>query len=346
MAWLEMRCSTSTTWSRRAKLPVHTMRPRPFLLSLPIGATLLLSTTQPGDAQKTPGKAQEEVKVGEVTAENIFDRVTHGFAENNGVKIHYVTMGSGTPIVMIHGFPDFWYTWREQMGPLSRAGYQVVAIDQRGYNKSDKPKGVDQYAMALLVEDVAAVIKAVGSESAIICGHDWGGAVAWNFAMMKPALTERLMILNLPHPRGLARELAANPEQQRSSAYARGFQKKGAHLFLTANALAGWVKDPKARERYVEAFKRSDFEAMLNYYKKNYPRAPYQVPEGPVVKVRCPVLMIHGLDDKALLAPALNDSWTWLEKDLTLVTIPKAGHFVQQDAADLVTRTMKMWLGR
>ena len=98
------------------------------------------------------------MKVGEVTAENIFDRVTHGFAENNGVKIHYVTMGSGTPIVMIHGFPDFWYTWREQMGPLSRAGYQVVAIDQRGYNKSDKPKGVDQYAMALLVEDVATVI--------------------------------------------------------------------------------------------------------------------------------------------------------------------------------------------
>lgn len=277
---------------------------------------------------------------------DLFDRVAHGFAENDGVKIHYVTLGKGTPIIMIHGFPDFWYTWREQMEPLSRSGYQAVAIDLRGYNRSDKPEGVDHYAMSLLVEDVAAVIRAIGKEKAIICGHDWGGAVAWTFAMTKPAQTEKLIVLNLPHPRGLARELATNPEQRKNSAYARQFQKKGAHKSLTAEGLAGWVKDPVARARYVEAFRRSDFEAMLNYYKKNYPREPYREPDGPVTKVTCPVLMIHGLEDKALLAPALNGSWEWLEKDLTLVTIPKAGHFVQQDAADLVTRAMQMWLGR
>jgi pimeloyl-ACP methyl ester carboxylesterase len=200
--------------------------------------------------------------------------------------------------------------------------------------------------MNLLVDDVAAVVKAIGAEKAIICGHDWGGAVAWTFAMTKPDLTEKLMILNLPHPRGLARELATNPAQQKNSAYARRFQEEGAHEKLTAEGLAEWVKDPKARARYVEAFKRSDFEAMLNYYKKNYPREPYQKPSGPVIKVRCPVLMIHGLEDWALLAPALNDTWNWLEKDLTLVTIPKAGHFVQQDAPDLVASTMLMWLKR
>jgi pimeloyl-ACP methyl ester carboxylesterase len=232
------------------------------------------------------------------------------------------------------------------MEPLSQAGFQVVAIDQRGYNKSDKPRGVDQYAMAHLVEDVAAVVKALGHEKAIICGHDWGGAVAWTFAMTRPDQVEKLMILNLPHPRGMARELATNPAQQKNSAYARRFQEEDAHKSLTAEGLAGWVKDPGARAHYVAAFKRSDFESMLNYYKKNYPREPYQLPRGPVARVTCPVLMIHGLDDKALLAPALNDSWEWLEKDLTLVTIPKAGHFVQQDAADLVTRTMLMWLRR
>lgn len=277
---------------------------------------------------------------------SIFDQVTHGHAENQGVKIHYVTMGKGTPIVFIHGFPDFWYSWREQMGPLAKAGFQVIAMDLRGYNKSDKPKGVDNYAMPLLVGDVEAVVKKVGAEKAVICGHDWGGAVAWAFAMMKPDLTERLMILNSPHPRGITRELATNPEQQANSSYARNFQQEGAHKLLNTEMLARWVKDPEARKHYVEAFERSDIEAMLNYYKKIYPRPPYQKPEGPIVKVSCPVLMIHGLDDKALLAPALNDTWEWLEKDLTLVTVPGAGHFVQQDKPEAVTRAMLMWLKR
>lgn len=274
------------------------------------------------------------------------ERVTHHFAENEGVKIHYTSIGKGPLIVLIHGFPDFWYTWRQQMIPLSEAGFQVVAIDQRGYNRSDKPEGVDNYAMSLLVEDLSAVIRANGRKKAIIGGHDWGGAVAWTLAMSKPQLVEKLMILNLPHPRGLARELAENPEQQKNSAYARNFQNRDAHLTLTAEALSGWVKDTKARQHYLKAFERSDFNAMLHYYRKNYPRPPYRKPEGPVAKVDCPVLMIHGLEDEALLAGALNNTWEWLNKDLTLVTVPGAGHFVQQDAPDLVTRSMLMWLNR
>ena len=98
---------------------------------------------------------------------DVWDRVTHAYANNDGVKIHYVTLGNGNPIIMIHGFPDFWYTWRDQMAALSE-GYQVVAIDQRGYNKSDKPQGVDHYALSLLVADVAAVIRDLGKERAII----------------------------------------------------------------------------------------------------------------------------------------------------------------------------------
>src|ERR1700686_1178096 len=111
-------------------------------------------------------------------AADIDTRVTHGYADSNGVKIHYASIGKGPLVVMIHGFPDYWYTWRNQMEALSDT-YQAVAIDQRGYNLSDKPKGVENYDVKLLVADVAAVIKSQGQQKAIIVGHDWGGMVAW-----------------------------------------------------------------------------------------------------------------------------------------------------------------------
>lgn len=278
---------------------------------------------------------------------DIEKRVEHGYADSGGVKIHYAALGDkkNPLIVMIHGFPDFWYSWRDQMAALS-SDYYVVAIDQRGYNLSDKPKGVENYDMRLLVGDVIAVIKHLGREKAIIVGHDWGGAVSWTLATYQPQFVEKLIILNLPHLRGLSRELANNPQQQKNSQYARNFQQPDAHTKVTAEQLTFWVKDPEAKKKYIEAFKRSDMEAMLNYYKRNYPREPYKEDTSPVVKVKMPVLMIHGLDDTALLPGALNNTWEWLESDLTLVTVPKAGHFVQQDASDTVTRSMKMWLKR
>ncbi len=268
----------------------------------------------------------------------------HGFVDSQGVKIHYVTRGQGPLLVMLHGFPDYWYTWRKQMPALAEQ-FQVVAVDLRGYNESDKPEGVENYAMPKLVGDVKAVIEHFGQKQAVIVGHDWGGAIAWTFAMQHPEMTERLVILNLPHPAALVRELANNPEQQKASAYARHFQTPNAAAGLTAEGLTFWVNDPDAKARYVEAFKKSSFEAMLNYYKANYPREPYK-PPGEMPRVKCPVLMIHGLKDVALLPGGLNDTWRWLEKDLTLVTVPEAGHFVQQDAADFVTKQMTRWLAR
>ncbi len=276
---------------------------------------------------------------------DIESKVKHGYADSNGVKIHYASLGSGPLIVMIHGFPDFWYTWRDQMEALSDK-FQCVAIDQRGYNLSDKPKGVENYDMKLLVGDVVAVIKSLGQQKAIVVGHDWGGMVAWQTALNVPQVVDRLIILNLPHPRGLTRELAHNPEQQKNSQYARNFQQPDAASKLNIEQWTGWVKDPAARAKYIEALKRSDAEAMLNYYKRNYPREPYQEDTSPVRKTEMSVLMFHGLGDTALLSGALNNTWDWMGKDLTLVTIPGAGHFVQQDASDLVSRTMRAWLLR
>jgi epoxide hydrolase 4 len=280
-----------------------------------------------------------------VTGADIEELVEHRYAENEGVKIHYAALGEGPLIVMLHGFPDYWYTWRYQMVALS-GSYRVAAPDLRGYNLSDKPKGMENYGMRALLRDVRAVIREEGREQAIIAGHDWGGAIAWQFATHLPEMTEKLIILNLPHLSGLTRELFDNPKQQKSSQYARDFQEEGAHEALSAEKLARWVTEPEVRKRYVEAFERSDFEAMLYYYKRHYPREPYKPLGPPEQKVRIPVLMTHGLKDPYLLPGALNDTWKWVGSDLTLVTIPNAGHFVQQDAADLVTRTIKSWLTR
>ena len=267
-----------------------------------------------------------------------------GFADSDGVKIHYVTMGQGPLVVMIHGFPDFWYTWRAQMPELAKH-FQVVAVDMRGYNKSDQPEGVENYKLDKLVGDIDAVVRHFKADKVIVVGHDWGGIVAWTYAMTFPDKTDRLVILNLPHPKGLARELATNPQQQKNSQYARNFQQPDAASKVTPEFLTFWVKDPEAKKKYLEAFKRSSLEGMLNYYKANYPREPYSYDENQKYPpVKCPVLMFHGLKDKALLSGALAGTWDWVDKDLTLITIPEADHFVQQDAADYVTKAMVTWL--
>lgn len=287
---------------------------------------------------------------------DVWDTATHGYADNNGVRIHYATVGEGPLVVMIHGFPDFWYSWRHQMEGLQDE-YQVVAIDQRGYNLSDSPDGDENYDMTLLTSDVAAVIRSFGEDSAVIVGHDWGGMVAWNFAFAYPQMVDRLVVMNLPHPNGMLRELTINEEQRANSDYAQRFQAgspSDPDIFfgmpMMPQTLAGWVQDPTARERYIEAFGQSDFDAMLAYYKRNYPplpplaeTAPPPSPEVPQLNV--PLLVMHGLDDTALHSDGLNNTWDWNDADTTIVAVPNAGHFVQQDAAEMVTETLRWWLG-
>ncbi len=289
-----------------------------------------------------------------VARADIWDEVEHGFADSDGVKIHYASVGEGPLVIMIHGFPDFWYSWREQMTAL-KGDYKVVAIDQRGYNRSDKPEGEEQYAMPLLIADVAAVIRHFGQEKAIIVGHDWGGAVSWQFAFNYPQMVDKLVILNLPHPVGQLRELTINPVQRASTAYAQRFQAgspSDPDIFfgmpMTPQTLSGWVSDLEARKRYIEAFELSDFDAMLAFYKQNYPtlrEASTEIPAPPPVPhLKMPVLIFHGLADTALHSDGLNNTWDWIDADTTIVTVPKAGHFVQQDAAQLVSSTLYWWL--
>ena len=144
--------------------------------------------------------------------DDVWDRVEHRFVNNGDIKIHYVTLGTGKPILFIHGFPDIWYSFRHQMHTLS-SDYKTAAMDLRGYNQSDQPEAIEDYTLDKILTDVDAVIDDLGGK-VTLCGHDWGGAVAWQLATHLPEMTEKLIILNLPHPRGLSRELANNPEQQ------------------------------------------------------------------------------------------------------------------------------------
>jgi len=246
------------------------------------------------------------------------------YAENGGVKIHYVVGGEGPLVVMIHGFPDYWATWKPLMGALQAAGYRTAALDGRGYNLSDKPEGVDAYAMPHLI----------------------GAAIAWQVAIHRPDLVSRLVIMSVPHPTGFGREMAGNTEQQKNSQYARDFQTPGFEKHLTAEGLAGWVKDPAERSGYVEAFRRSSLAGMLNYYRANYPsgagEAPVAAPDLP--PVQAPVLVIHGMQDKALAAAGHAGTWDHVARDTTLLMIPDADHFVQHDAEALVNRTVHSWL--
>jgi pimeloyl-ACP methyl ester carboxylesterase len=268
------------------------------------------------------------------------------YAQNGPVKIHYVTEGKGPLVVLVHGFPDYWGTWKPLMAALTAAGYRTAALDNRGYNLSDKPVGEAAYAMPNLVGDVAAVIAAEGQKNTILIGHDWGASIAWNTTFARPDLVNKLIIMAVPHPSGLAREMATNKAQQAGSNYARNFQKEGSEKNLTAEGLAGWVKDPKEKAGYVEAFKRSDFGAMMNYYRANYPKGVGDTaappPQTPPVKV--PVLVIHGMKDTALNAAGHSGTWDHVTADTTLLMIPTAGHFVQHDAEALVDRTVVDWL--
>ena len=282
---------------------------------------------------------------------DIWNDVEHGYAQNGDVKIHYATIGEGPLVLMVHGFPDFWYSWRHQMEGL-KDNYKVVAIDQRGYNRSDAPAGEENYNMQYLIGDIAAVIGHFGEDKATIVGHDWGGIVSWQFAFAKPEMVDKLVILNLPHPNGMARELASNAEQQANSSYARTFiagQPSDPDIFfggpMNAQSLSSWVSDPAAKQHYIDAFERSSFDGMLAYYKQNYPRASASNPAPPPApQLNMPVLVFHGLKDTALHSDGLNNTWDWIDADTTIVTAPNSSHFVQQDAAELVTSTLKWWL--
>jgi pimeloyl-ACP methyl ester carboxylesterase len=205
---------------------------------------------------------------------------TFRYVDANGVRLHVAEMGAGPLVILLHGFPEFWYAWRHQLPALAHAGFHAVAPDMRGYNLSDKPRGVRSYRVPTLVEDVAALVRACGATKAILVGHDWGGLVAWAFAMQHPEMLDRLVILNSPHPKTMARAMRTS-KQLLKSWYMFFFQLPWLpELAIRARGstalLRDYERDPLVpgalladeRERYVEAHARPGaLTAMLHYYR-------------------------------------------------------------------------------
>ena len=291
---------------------------------------------------------------------------THEYADVNGIRLHYVTEGSGRLILFAHGFPEFWYAWKEQLNEFGR-DYQAVALDMRGYNLSSKPAEVEQYQMKYLVEDVRSLVRQLEHKRLTLVAHDWGGAMAWVFAAAYPDLLDGLVIINSPHPAIFARELSANPAQQQASQYMVMLRSPQAEQALaadnyallrerfTGHSLWNSVFSEEDRKAYLEAWSQPGaLTGGLNYYRVSRvtptPIGAQATREGPSrdlnsLIVHVPTLVIWGEQDQALLTGNL-DGLEQVVPDLRVKQIPDGSHWVIHEHPALVNQHIREFLER
>jgi epoxide hydrolase 4 len=278
------------------------------------------------------------------------------YAEVNGVRLHYVEEGKGPLILFLHGFPEFWYAWKDLLPEFAK-DHHAVAVDMRGYNLSSMPEAVDAYQVPILVEDVRALAEKLGGKKFVLVGHDWGGVVAWQFAAAHPEMLEKLVIINAPHPAVFARELANNPDQQKASAYFNLFTSPVAEATLSQNdfalvqqsVLGTWAND-EDRQKYLEFWRRG-LTGGLNYYRAANLKSPVggekadasriSIPKNPVITV--PTLVIWGLKDTALLQGNL-DGLDQYVKVLKIERVPEGSHWVVHQQPATVIHAMRQFL--
>ena len=272
------------------------------------------------------------------------------------VTLHTALAGpeDGPLVLLLHGFPEFWYSWRELIGPLAEAGYRVAAPDLRGYDRSSKPPRVADYGKDALVADVVGLITALGREKADVVCHDWGGVVGWALALQEPDRVDRFVAMNIPHPIAFAKALRTLPQLRRSW-YILLFQLPWLPEWLFRRKNFAWpvwsltvTSPPEAwpeevLDRYREAWSQPGAaKAMIDWY-----RAAARVKDAPLrnKRVRAPTLMLWGDRDLAL-GPGLADASIAYCEDGRLVRFADAGHFVQHDAPDRVRDAVLEFLER
>jgi pimeloyl-ACP methyl ester carboxylesterase len=269
----------------------------------------------------------------------------HNFISTNGINLHYVSQGSGKLMLMLHGFPEFWYSWRHQIKEFA-SDYHTVALDLRGYNDSDKPASLSAYQMSEFIQDLKGVITGLGYEDCILVAHDWGGAIAWNFAYAYPEMVEKLIVLNIPHPAKFAQGLRT-PEQLLKSWYILAFQIPFLpELLFQLNdyqaikeAFSGMAIDKTAfSEADLNAYrdaaaKPGALTAMINYYRGIFPLLFNSEPEWQILEI--PTLTIWGEADTALGKELTYGTEAYV-RDWQIKYIPDCSHWVQQEQPALV----------
>ena len=276
----------------------------------------------------------------------LFDEIEEKLIETNGIKLHTVMIGEGPPLVLLHGFPDFWYGWKSVISGL-KSHYKLIIPDMRGFNLSDKPKGVSNYKIELLIDDIKGLIESLNLGKVYLAGHDWGGAVAWAFAEKYPNMLQKLAILNAPHMKIFQQKLRTDKKQQKASFYIFEFLKPDGEKFLFKDDYK-WLKfavfegminkkdfTDFDKEQYLKAWRQPGaILGGVNYYRAN---TSFKDSTG---KITVPTLVIHGMKDIAVL-PSVLDELSNYVSDLKVIRAENASHWVMHDAPELIISSFK-----
>jgi epoxide hydrolase 4 len=289
------------------------------------------------------------------------------YVKVNGVRLHVVSAGKGPLILFLHGFPEFWYEWKDQLAEFGK-DHLAVAPDMRGYNLSDKPADLDQYRVSVLVEDVRQLADHFShGKKFVLVAHDWGGAVAWAFAIAHPEMLDKLVIVNAPHPGVFGRLLATDPAQQQASQYMLMFRSPQAEQNLSANNYANLVNivlgaglkngvfTEADKEAYIKAWSQPGaLTGGLNYYRANAVGPPAAGQDASAARgnfavdpsalmVKVPTLAIWGEKDTALLTSNL-DGLDKFVPQLTVKRIPDGTHWVIHEKRDEVNADIRAFI--
>jgi pimeloyl-ACP methyl ester carboxylesterase len=289
--------------------------------------------------------------------------LTLHYADINPVKLHYASCGVGPLIVFLHGFPEFWYAWRNQL-TFFQDNFHAVAPDLRGFNRSSRPTDINAYALNVLCEDIKGLVARLGHASCILVGHDLGGVVAWSVAAAHPGLVEKLVVINAPHPALFCRELLNNEAQRKASAYIRFLSLPTAAKMLAGENFARlfdlfsmgrrhWLTS-EDRAAYVTAWLQPGaLDASLNHYRASSMQPPRRDDErqrlmrkaqaAERMNVSVPTLVIWGEAD-AFLLPSLLDGLETYAKEISVIRVPGGSHWIVHEYPGLINEVVSNWV--